>query len=95
MVIVETMNNFHRNNYGNRNKTERDFLRQKLSYTYSDFPEGSNIKLIAAMRAAHLRHGIYPMEMMVLPLMPSLASRMEALTTEVDPDAPIDGEVAL
>jgi hypothetical protein len=31
----------------------------------------------------------------VLPLMPSLASRMEALTTEVDPDAPIDGEVAL
>jgi hypothetical protein len=29
------------------------------------------------------------------PLMPSLASRMEALTTEVDPDAPIDGEVAL
>jgi antitoxin PrlF len=31
----------------------------------------------------------------VLPLTPSLASRMEALTTEVDPDAPIDGEVAL
>ena len=34
----------------------------------------------------------------VLPLTPSLASRMEALTGEldqVDPDAPIDGEVAL
>ena len=31
----------------------------------------------------------------VLPLMPALATRMEALTGEVDPDAPIDGEVAL
>jgi antitoxin PrlF len=31
----------------------------------------------------------------VLPLTASLASRMEALTGEVDPDAPIDGEVAL
>ena len=31
----------------------------------------------------------------VLPLMPSLETRMEALTTKVDPDAPIDGEVAL
>ncbi len=34
----------------------------------------------------------------VLPLTPGLASRMEALTSEldkVDPDAPIEGEVAL
>jgi len=31
----------------------------------------------------------------VLPLTPVLASRMEALTGELDPDAPIDGEVAL
>lgn len=31
----------------------------------------------------------------VLPLTPSLARRMEALTSEVDPDAPIDGDVAL
>ena len=31
----------------------------------------------------------------VLPLTPFLASRMEALTGEVDPDAPIDGQVAL
>ena len=33
----------------------------------------------------------------VLPLAPALASRIEALTGElkVDPDAPIDGEVAL
>ncbi len=31
----------------------------------------------------------------VLPLTSALASRMEALTGEADPDAPIEGEVAL
>jgi antitoxin PrlF len=31
----------------------------------------------------------------VVPLTPALATRMEALTGEVDPDAPIEGEVAL